>query len=59
MMDTINTISNILLFNVLFDVDGKRFLLYSSAAKYYDENNSKYINALNLFVGWHTVFERS
>lgn len=53
-----DTVAHLVMWNVLFDVDGKRFYLYSSAIKHYDENNSKEINALNFFAGWHCIAER-
>jgi len=58
-MMIINTIAHVLMFNVMFDVDGKRFFLHINAVNHFDENNSKEINALNLFIGWHSLFERS
>lgn len=58
-MIIMDTVAYMLTFNVLFDVDGKRFLLYSNAIKHYDEAFASEINALNLFVGWHTLITRS
>lgn len=52
------TIINILKFNVLFDVDGKRFFLYTNAIDHCLKNKSKQVNVLNLFTGWHVFATR-